>query len=120
MTEQIKIGVIGGSGLYNMPEISDKVTVSVDTPFGKPSSDVVIGTLRGKRVAFIPRHGEGHVYAPSDVPYRANIYALKQLGVRFCISVNACGSLKEEFAPGHIVIPTQLYDVTKSERGGRS
>lgn len=120
MLENVKIGVIGGSGLYNMPEITDKVKISVETPFGRPSADVVIGTLRGKRVAFIPRHGEGHVYTPSDVPYRANIYALKQLGVRFCIAVNACGSLQEEFAPGHIVIPDQLYDNTKGERGGRS
>jgi 5'-methylthioadenosine phosphorylase len=120
MTETVKIGVIGGSGLYKMAEITDKTTVSVDTPYGKPSADIVIGTLRGKRVAFIPRHGEGHTFTPSDVPYKANIYALKSLGVRFCIAVNACGSLKEEYAPGHLVIPTQLYDNTKSERGGRT
>lgn len=120
MTETIKIGVIGGSGLYNMPEITDKSTITVDTPFGKPSADIVTGMLRGKRVAFIPRHGVGHVYTPSTVPYRANIYALKSLGVRFIISVNACGSLKEALEPGHIVIPDQLYDNTKSERGGRS
>jgi 5'-methylthioadenosine phosphorylase len=118
--EQVKIGVIGGSGLYRMAEITDKTSVFVDTPYGKPSADIVIGTLRGKRVAFLPRHGEGHVYTPSDVPYRANIYALKKLGVRFCIAVNACGSLREELAPGHLVIPTQLYDNTKSERGGRT
>lgn len=120
MTETAKIGVIGGSGLYNMPEITDKTTVTVNTPYGKPSADIVMGTLRGKRVAFIPRHGIGHVHTPTTVPYRANIYALKQLGVRFIISVNACGSLKEELAPGHIVIPDQLYDNTKSERGGRT
>jgi 5'-methylthioadenosine phosphorylase len=118
--EQVKIGVIGGSGLYQMPEITDKTSVVIETPYGKPSADLVIGTLRGKRVAFLPRHGEGHVYTPSDVPYRANIYALKTLGVRMCIAVNACGSLKEEYAPGHLVIPTQLFDHTKSERGGRS
>lgn len=120
MAEDIKIAVIGGSGLYKMPEITDKTTVSVDTPYGKPSADIVIGTLRGKRVAFLPRHGTGHVYTPSTVPYRANIHALKQLGVRFIIAVNACGSLQEDFAPGHIVIPDQIYDNTKSERGGRS
>lgn len=120
MAEDVKIAVIGGSGLYKMPEITDKTTVSVDTPYGKPSADIVIGTLRGKRVAFLPRHGTGHVYTPSTVPYRANIHALKQLGVRFIIAVNACGSLQEDFAPGHIVIPDQIYDNTKSERGGRS
>jgi 5'-methylthioadenosine phosphorylase len=120
MTETVKIGVIGGSGVYNMPEITDKSRISVDTPYGKPSADIVIGTLRGKRVAFLPRHGEGHIHTPSDVPYRANIYALKSLGVRFIISVNACGSLREEYAPGHIVIPDQIYDNTKSERGGRT
>lgn len=120
MIEQVKIGVIGGSGLYRMSEITDKTTVSIDTPYGKPSAEIVVGTLRGKRVAFLPRHGEGHIYTPGDVPYRANIYALKKLGVRFCIAVNACGSLKEEYAPGHLVIPTQLYDNTKSERGGRT
>lgn len=113
MTETVKIGVIGGSGLYNMPEITDKSRVSVDTPFGKPSADIVVGTLRDKRVAFIPRHGEGHIYTPSKVPYRANIFALKQLGVRFILSVNACGSLREDLEPGHMVIPDQLYDNTK-------
>lgn len=120
MTETVQIGVIGGSGLYQMPEITDKTTVSIDTPFGKPSADIVIGTLRGKRVAFLPRHGVGHIFTPSTVPYRANIYALKSLGVRFIISANACGSLKEDLQPGHIVIPDQVFDQTKSERGGRS
>lgn len=117
MTEHVKIAVIGGSGLYKMAEISDKETVQVDTPYGSPSGDIVIGTLRGKRVAFLPRHGEGHTYSPSRVPYRANIYALKKLGVRFVISVSACGSLREDFAPGHIVIPDQLYDNTRFDRG---
>lgn len=120
MTEPISMGVIGGSGLYNMPELTDKTTVEIDTPFGKPSAPIVIGTLRGKRVAFLARHGIGHHLLPSEVPYRANIYALKSLGVRFILAANACGSLKEEYAPGHLVIPTQLFDHTKSERGGRS
>lgn len=115
--EQVYIGVIGGSGLYEMGGITDRTSVSLDTPFGKPSADLVIGTLRGKRVAFIPRHGIGHVYTPTTVPYRANIYALKMLGVRFVIAVSACGSLREDYAPGHIVIPDQLFDFTKSERG---
>lgn len=117
MTENVDIAVIGGSGLYNMPEIMDKTAITMDTPFGAPSAAIVIGTLRGKRVAFIPRHGIGHVYTPTTVPYRANIYALKSLGVKFIIAVNACGSLREDYAPGHICVPDQLYDNTKSERG---
>lgn len=120
MTENVEIGVIGGSGLYNMPKIADKTTIKVETPFGFPSGDIVIGTLSGKRVAFVPRHGPGHIYSPSVVPYRANIFALKKLGVKFIIAVNACGSLREEYAPGHIVIPDQIYDQTKLERGGHT
>jgi 5'-methylthioadenosine phosphorylase len=115
--DAVKIGVIGGSGLYAMPELTDVSSISVDTPFGKPSADVVTGTLRGKRVAFLPRHGLGHLYTPTTVPYRANICALKMLGVRYIIAVNACGSLRMDYAPGHIVIPDQLYDNTKAERG---
>lgn len=116
MSETAKIAVIGGSGLYNMSEIQDKTSVHVDTPFGQPSADITIGTLHGKRVAFLPRHGRGHIYPPTTVPYRANIYALKSLGVRFIIAVSACGSLKEEIAPGHFVIPAQLYDNTRAYR----
>lgn len=118
MTETVKIGVIGGSGLYNMPEITDKTRQTIDTPFGKPSDDIIIGTLRGKRVAFLPRHGEGHYYSPDSIPQRANIYALKSLGVRFIISVNACGSLQEQYEPGHVVVPDQLFDycIGKRER----
>jgi 5'-methylthioadenosine phosphorylase len=110
MRETVEIGVIGGSGLYNMPEITDKTRHAMDTPFGAPSGEVVIGTLRGKRVAFLPRHGEGHVVSPAAIPQRANIYALKSLGVRFIIAVNACGSLREAYEPGHICIPDQLID----------
>jgi 5'-methylthioadenosine phosphorylase len=110
MTETVKIGVIGGSGLYNVPEITDKTVVTLDTPFGKPSSEIVIGTLRGKRVAFLARHGQGHILAPAAIPQRANIYALKSLGVRFIIAVNAVGSLRQDYAPGHLVIPDQLFD----------
>jgi 5'-methylthioadenosine phosphorylase len=114
--ETVKIGVIGGSGLYNMPAITDVETVEIDTPFGKPSGSIRIGTLSGKRVAFVPRHGEGHVYSPSTLPYRANIYALKTLGVRFIIAVNAAGSLREDYAPGHIITPDQLIDYTIHKR----
>jgi 5'-methylthioadenosine phosphorylase len=117
MSETVEIAVIGGSGLYSMNEITDKTIVTVETPFGSPSAGIIIGTLRGKRVAFLPRHGVGHVHTPSTIPYRANIYALKSIGVRFIIAVNACGSLREDYAPGHIAIPDQLYDNTKSDRG---
>lgn len=116
MQEQVRIAVIGGSGLYNMPEITEISTREMDTPFGPPGSPVVIGTLRGRRVAFIARHGPGHVYSPATVPYRANICALKMLGVRSIISVNACGSLREELEPGHIVIPDQIFDYTIGRR----
>jgi 5'-methylthioadenosine phosphorylase len=120
MTVPIRIAVIGGSGLYNMPEITDRSSIMVDTPYGRPSDRLMVGNIHGKRVVFIPRHGEGHVLNPSEVPYRANIWALKSLGVRFCIAVNACGSLREEYAPGHLVIPDQLVDYTKFDRGGRT
>jgi 5'-methylthioadenosine phosphorylase len=115
--EPIRIAVIGGSGLYRMPQLTRIKEYQIDTPFGKPSDAIVVGSLEGIRVAFLPRHGQGHIHLPSDVPYRANIYALKTLGVEQIISVSACGSLREDYAPGHIVIPDQLYDNTKDERG---
>ncbi len=113
---EVELAVIGGSGLYNMPGLSQVEMVEVDTPFGKPSDAITVGTLHGRRVAFLPRHGRGHVLTPSEVPYRANIYALKTLGVKYVISVSACGSLREDFAPGDIVIPDQLFDFTKGMR----
>ncbi len=116
MAEAIRIGVIGGSGLYDMPELTDVEQRRVDTPFGPPSDALLIGTLAGVRVAFLPRHGRGHVLSPSEVPYRANIYALKTLGVEQVISVSACGSLREDYAPGHVVIPDQLVDFTRGKR----
>lgn len=116
MEDQIKIGIIGGSGLYNMDALKNKQEVYIETPFGNPSGPIVTGTIEGKEVAFIARHGSGHVFNPSEVNYAANIFALKGLGVRFIISVSACGSLKEEYAPGHIVIPDQLVDFTKGYR----
>jgi 5'-methylthioadenosine phosphorylase len=109
----IEFAVIGGSGLYNMPSLTNVQEIGVDTPFGKPSDNIIVGTLHGKRIAFLPRHGRGHVLNPSEVPYRANIYALKSLGAKYIIAVSACGSLREKFAPGHIVIPDQIYDNTK-------
>jgi 5'-methylthioadenosine phosphorylase len=109
----IELAVIGGSGLYDMAGLTEIEKKQINTPFGSPSDDITVGTLHGQRVAFLPRHGRGHVLNPSEVPYRANIYALKQLGVRYIVSVSACGSLRQEYAPGHILIPDQLYDHTK-------
>jgi len=116
MADEIRIGIIGGSGLYNMKELEEVEEQEVSTPFGDPSGPVVTGKIRGKKVAFLPRHGKGHVHTPSEVNYQANIFALKSLGVRFIISVSACGSLKEEYAPGNIVIPDQLFDFTRGRR----
>ncbi len=115
--ETVHIAVIGGSGLYSMPDLTDISEQRISTPFGDPSDAIIIGTLHGQRVAFLPRHGRGHVLTPSEVPYRANIYALKTLGVTHIVSVSACGSLREEYAPGHIVIPDQIYDNTRLDRG---
>ncbi len=112
----IEIGVFGGSGLYDMEALTDVEQLSVSTPFGDPSDSVTVGTLHGRRIAFLPRHGRGHVLNPSEVPYRANVYAMKSLGVKFLISVNACGSLQQQYAPGHIVVPDQLYDHTRHLR----
>ena len=112
MNETPVLAVIGGSGLYNFEDLKDIKTIDVDTPFGKPSSPITMGKLMGKPVAFLARHGIGHIYPPSQVPYRANIYALKHLGVKRIVSVSACGSLRESYAPGHIVIPHQVFDLT--------
>ncbi|HLY25111.1 MAG TPA: S-methyl-5'-thioadenosine phosphorylase [Aggregatilineales bacterium] len=115
--DSVQIGVIGGSGLYHMPDFVESAEYRIETPFGPTSDAIVVGKLRGIQVAFVPRHGRGHVLSPSEVPYRANIYALKTLGVSSVIAVSACGSLKEDFKPGHIVIPDQLTDYTKADRG---
>ena len=112
MSEIIRLAIIGGSGLYEMPGLKDAREHEMDTPFGKTSAPIVTGTLEGERVAFLARHGIGHHITPGEVPYRANIYALKSLGVERIVSVSACGSLREEFAPGDIVIPDQIYDNT--------
>lgn len=117
MSETPVMAVIGGSGLYQFEDLHDIETINVDTPFGNPSSPITIGNLHGKRVAFLARHGIGHTLPPSEVPYRANIYALKSLGVKRIVSVSACGSLREAYAPGHIIIPHQIFDFThKRER----
>ncbi len=114
MTEKVSLAVIGGSGLYHMAGLQDTKEYAMDTPFGKPSAPVVVGTLENTRVAFLARHGHGHHITPTEVPYRANIYALKSLGVERVISISACGSLREDFAPGHIVIPDNIFDNTKN------
>ena len=115
MSEPV-IGVIGGSGLYEMEGMTDIASVTVNTPFGKPSDDFITGTLEGVRMVFLPRHGKGHRFLPSEVNYRANIYGMKSLGVERIISVSAVGSMKEEIVPGHIVIPDQFIDRTKGIR----
>ena len=116
MTDSPALGVIGGSGLYNMAGLQGAETVEVDTPFGKPSAPVVIGTLAGKRVAFLARHGIGHTISPTEVNYRANIYAMKQLGIRKLISISACGSLRADYAPGDIVVPDGIFDFTRDRQ----
>jgi 5'-methylthioadenosine phosphorylase len=110
---EAKIGIIGGSGLYKMEGVTGMEKVKVDTPFGAPSDPIILGNLEGAKVAFLPRHGQGHRISPSQLPARANIYALKSLGVERIISVSAVGSLKEEIQPLDVVIPDQLIDATK-------
>jgi 5'-methylthioadenosine phosphorylase len=115
-SKQAKIGIIGGSGLYNMEALKGVKTVAVATPFGKPSDKFVLGTLSGVPVAFLARHGVGHRYLPSEINYQANIHAFKQLGVTRIISVSAVGSMKKEIAPGQMVVPNQFYDLTKGRK----
>src|SRR5262245_6337744 len=110
---QVRIGIIGGSGLYQMPELKDVEEVKVDTPFGNPSDAFIVGTLEGERVAFLPSHGRGHRFTPTEVPFRANIYALKSLGVERILSASAVGSLQEQYAPLDMVIPDQFFDRTR-------
>lgn len=113
-TNPATIAIIGGSGLYEMEGLTDVESVDIDTPFGRPSDAITLGTLEGARVAFLPRHGQGHRFNPSHIPVQANIYALKTLGVERIISVSAVGSLKEEFEPQHLVVPNQLIDRTRN------
>ena len=111
-----EIGVIGGSGFYALDELRDAERIEVETPFGAPSGPIVAGTLEGRRIAFIARHGEGHRLLPSEVPARANIHALKQLGAERVISLSAVGSLREEIEPLHAVTPDQIIDRTRGQR----
>ena len=109
-----RIGIIGGSGLYQMPELKDVEEVPVETPFGPPSDAFIVGTLEGVRVAFLPRHGRGHRLLPTELPFRANVYAMKLLGVERILSASAVGSLQEQYAPLDMVIPEQFFDRTRA------
>lgn len=113
MTEPVKIGIIGGSGLYKMEALKDVEEIQIDTPFGSPSDALIVGTLEGTRVAFLARHGRHHTLMPSELPFRANIYAMKSLGVEYLISASAVGSLREEVKPLDMVVPDQFIDRTK-------
>ena len=112
MTSKPILGVIGGSGLYAMTGLSETKSIEINTPFGRPSAPIVIGQMVGQPVAFLARHGIGHHIPPSEVNYRANIYALKSIGVERVISISACGALREDYSPGSIVIPDQIFDFT--------
>ncbi len=114
--ETVRLGIIGGSGLYSMRGLTQTREVRVRTPFGQPSDALVVGTLEGQRVAFLARHGRGHRILPSEINYRANIYAMKLLGVERIVSVSAVGSLKEDLPPGEFLIPDQFFDRTRHRR----
>ncbi len=116
MPEKISLAIIGGSGLYTMKGLEDTEERIISTPFGEPSAPIAVGTLEGQPIAFLARHGVGHHINPSEINYRANIYALKSLGVEKIVSVNACGSLREDYRPGEIVVPDQLFDMTKDRK----
>src|ERR1700726_2209991 len=111
--DPVRIGIIGGSGLYTMPGLTETRELRVRTPFGEPSDAIVTGTLEGKRVAFLARHGRGHRILPSEINFRANVYAMKELGVERIISVSAVGSLQEDLRPGEFLVPDQFFDRTK-------
>ncbi len=112
--EKVNIGIIGGSGLYQMPELQNIREIAVETPFGDPSDAFIMGELDGVAVAFLPRHARGHKFLPTEVPYRANIYAMKLLGIDYILSVSAVGSLQEKYAPTDMVIPDQFFDRTRA------
>jgi 5'-methylthioadenosine phosphorylase len=111
--QRAQIGIIGGSGLYDMADVTEREEVKISTPFGEPSAPYLLGTLRDKRVAFLARHGGGHRVSPSELNFRANIFGMKTLGVEYILSASAVGSLKEEYRPADIVIPDQFFDRTK-------
>jgi 5'-methylthioadenosine phosphorylase len=110
--EPVLVGVIGGSGVYGLKCLENAISVKIDTPFGSPSDELCIATVRGVRCAFLPRHGRGHTFTPSEVNYQANIWALKSVGVKYILSITAVGSLDEDYKPGDLVLPDQLVDKT--------
>lgn len=114
--EKIQLGVLGGSGLYSFPGLENAQEYELETPFGKPSAPIITGLLNGTGVAFLARHGVGHHISPSEVNYHANIYAMKMLGVDRLVSISACGSLREDYKPGDIVVPDQLFDFTRHRK----
>lgn len=113
---EAEIGIVGGTGLYEMEGFADRKSVAVETPFGDPSDEYVLGKLGGRNVAFLPRHGRGHRFMPHEINYRANIYGFKQLGVKWLLSMSAVGSLKEHIRPTDVLIPDQFYDRTKMRK----
>jgi 5'-methylthioadenosine phosphorylase len=116
MQERAEVGIIGGTGLYQMEGFEDVREIAVETPFGPPSDSLVVGVLEGRRVAFLPRHGRGHRILPHELNFRANVFAMKALGVEWILSVSAVGSLKERYAPLHMVVPDQFIDRTLQRR----
>ena len=116
MVEPPILAVIGGSGLYSMPDLKDPQEFEISTTFGQPSAPILIGTLEDKKVAFLARHGLGHRFSPSEINFRANILALKMLGIERIVSISACGSLREDYSPGEIVIPDGLFDFTRDRK----
>jgi 5'-methylthioadenosine phosphorylase len=117
MNERVSLAVIGGSGLYELQGLENVQSLELETPFGPTSAPILMGALDHKRIAFLARHGIGHRLMPSEVPYLANIFALKTLGVERIVSISACGSLREDYSPGEIVVPDQLFDFTKGRPG---
>jgi 5'-methylthioadenosine phosphorylase len=116
MGERAEIGIIGGSGLYRMEGFTEVREISVETPFGPPSDSLMVGSLEGRRVAFLPRHGRGHRILPHELNFRANVFAMKKLGVEWILSVSAVGSLKERYEPLHVVVPDQFIDRTRQRQ----
>jgi 5'-methylthioadenosine phosphorylase len=112
--DNIRIGVIGGSGVYDMAQLADAREVHLDTPFGAPSDAYVVGRIDGEPVAFLPRHGRGHRFSPGRLNSRANIYGFKMLGIEYLVSISACGSLQLQYQPGDIVVPDQIFDLTRT------
>ena len=120
MEKDVEIGIFGGTGIYDSGIIKDPQEIIIDTPFGKPSDSITLGVFKGRKIAFLPRHGKKHKIPPHLINYRANIWAFKELGITRIISPSAVGSLKAEIEPGHFVLPTQFLDFTKSRNGSFS